>query len=45
MTGGGEKKSGDNLVVLRFQSPGVYRRRRMAVFVPFFPFFFFFFFF
>jgi len=23
MAGGGEKKSGDNLVVLRFQSPGV----------------------
>ena len=29
MTGGEEKNSGDNLVVLRFQSPGVLRRRRM----------------
>jgi len=35
MAGGGQKKSSDNLVVLRFQSPGVQRRQRMAVFVPY----------
>ena len=43
MVCGGEKKSGDSLVVLRFQSPGVSRRRRIAVFVPFFFLFFSFF--
>jgi len=40
MAGGGEKKSGDNLVVLRFRSPGVLWRRRLVSLYLFFFFFF-----